>query len=88
MTRLRLTRDVRQLAFAVCLGIPLITLLILIGSKILLSTFDERSSDMPEHTGSFVCISDVAGTLLLCEESYSAPWTSDPKPLIVGNTTS
>lgn len=75
-----LTRDLGHLALALCLGIPLIILVILIGSMLLLPTSDEPQLGEHEPTGSFVCISDVAGTLLLCEQNYGAQPTTYALP--------
>lgn len=82
------SRDVRHLALGLCLGIPLIVLLILTGSTLLLRAFDAPPPDEPEPIGSFVCTSDVAGTLLLCEQSYSAQPTTSETPWRAGSTPS
>lgn len=50
---------------------------------VLLHTFEGQPPDTSEPPESFVCTTDVGGTLLLCEQSYGgqqmnviAPWTA------------
>lgn len=69
MTFPRLGRDFRQLASALCLGIPLLVMMNLTGLMMLLSTYDEPHNVEPEHTPCFVCMRDEVGTLLLCVRS-------------------
>lgn len=73
MTAQRPGGDARPLLLAACLGIPLLVLLLTIGSVTLLHTFEGLSAGTSERPASFVCMSDVGGTLLLCEPSYGAP---------------
>lgn len=88
MTLPRHTRDVRQLALALCLGIPLLVLLLAIGLMVLLHTFEEPHPDTFEPPESFVCMSDVGGTLLLCEWNYSAQPSKEIVLSSVGSMTS
>lgn len=69
---MRCSRDIGQLALALCLGTALLVLLLVTGSMALLHTSEPPRPDTYEPPASFVCTSDVAGTLLLCEQSYGA----------------
>lgn len=88
MTEPRTTGDLRQLAWALCLGIPLLALLLVIGSTVLLRTFEPRPPATFEPPESFVCMTDVAGTLLLCDWNYSAQPSNETVLWTVGSTTS
>ena len=77
MTSKRIGRDARQLALALCLGIPPLVLLLAIGSMVLLRMSDQPRPDTSEPPVSFVCMSDEAGTLLLCERNFSEHPTSE-----------
>ena len=70
-----------------CLGIPLLALLLAIGLMTLLHTFAGPPPATFEPPGSFVCMSDVGGTLLLCEWNSSEQPTSEIVRWTVGNMT-